>query len=338
MTKLRLALPSEGALYEPTNSFLRACGLGVERASQRRYTAAIPTLSDVEVLYQRSSDIPGEIEENSADIGVTGLDRFLEHRRERGDSVILFEDLGYAVARLVVAVPDGWLDVTSISDLADLALDFREQGRDLRIATKYPRLVSRYFHKRGINYFKLVHASGGLEAAPTMGYADLIADITASGATLRENRLRALNDGIVCKSQASLIGNGRSLFDTSLKLALTKEILERVEAFIRARDFQKVSANIQGNSEKAVAALVTEKPDLSGIQGPTISNVYSIDGKTWFGIQIVVRKEDLVRVVDHLRALGGSGITVNEATYVFRAECESFGALGNTLKKYGDLA
>ena len=76
-----------------------------------------------------------------------------------------------------------------------------------------------------------------------------------------------------------------------------------------------------------------EKPDLAGIQGPTISKVYSSDGKMWFGVQAVVRKDDLVRAVDHFRALGGSGITVNEATYVFRAECESFEALKKALKE-----
>ncbi len=338
MTGLRLALPSEGALYEPTNAFMRACGLGIDRASERRYTAAMPTLPGVEVLYQRSADIPGEIDDGSADLGVTGLDRFLEHRRERGDSLMLFENLGYGAARLVLAVPDGWLDVTSLADLADLALDFRERGRELRIATKYSRLVSRYLHRQGINYFTLVHASGGLEAAPTMGYADLIADISATGATLRENRLRTLTDGVVCTSQAAIIGNGRLLGENGATLALTREILERVEAFIRARDFQRVSANIEGTSEGAVAELVMEKPDLAGIQGPTISKVYSSDGKMWFGVQVVVRKDDLVRAVDHFRVLGGSGITVNEATYVFRAECESFEALTKALDERGDSA
>lgn len=333
MASLRLALPSEGALYEPTNVFLRSCGLGVSRASERRYTAAMPALAGVEVLYQRSSDIPGEVDDGSADLGITGRDRFMEYRREGGDSLMLFEDLSYGSARLVIAVPDGWLDVTTLTDLADLALEFRAKGRELRIATKYPRLVTRFLHRRGINYFSLVHASGGLEAAPTMGYADLIADISATGATLRENRLQALVDGVVCASQASLIGNARLLAQDPDTLALAREILERVEGYIRARDFQRVSANIEGESEQAVADRVMEKRHLAGIQGPTISKVYSDDGKRWFGVQVVVRKEDLVRTVDHLRTLGGSGITLNEATYVFRAKCESYEALVGALKE-----
>ena len=327
MSKLRLAVPSEGALYEPAEQFLRDCGLAVKRASQRRYTAVMPSLPGVDVLYQRSSDIPGEVDDGAADVGITGFDRFLEKRREGGDSLTLYEDLGFGAASLVIAVPDGWLDITSLADLADLALEFRQRGKELRIATKYPRLVSRSLHRRGINFFTLVHASGGLEAAPVMGYADLIADITASGATLRENGLKPLSDGVVRTSQAVLIGNSRLLGDDPEKLAVTREILERVEAYIRARDFQRLSANIQGESEEEVAAMVMRERELAGIHGPTISRVYSDDGKMWFGVQLVVRRKEMIRVVDHLRALGGSGITVNEAAYVFRSECESFDAL-----------
>ena len=327
MSNLRLAVPSEGALYEPAEQFLRDCGLAVKRASQRRYTAVMPSLPGVDVLYQRSSDIPGEVDDGAADVGITGFDRFLEKRREGGDSLTLYEDLGFGAASLVIAVPDGWLDITSLADLADLALEFRQRGKELRIATKYPRLVSRSLHRRGINFFTLVHASGGLEAAPVMGYADLIADITASGATLRENGLKPLSDGVVRTSQAVLIGNSRLLGDDPEKLAVTREILERVEAYIRARDFQRLSANIQGESEEEVAEMVMRERELAGIHGPTISRVYSDDGKMWFGVQLVVQRKDMIRVVDHLRALGGSGITVNEAAYVFRSECESFDAL-----------
>lgn len=327
MSNLRLAVPSEGALYEPAEQFLRDCGLAVKRASQRRYTAVMPSLPGVDVLYQRSSDIPGEVDDGAADVGITGFDRFLEKRREGGDSLTLYEDLGFGAASLVIAVPDGWLDITSLADLADLALEFRQRGKELRIATKYPRLVSRSLHRRGINFFTLVHASGGLEAAPVMGYADLIADITASGTTLRENGLKPLSDGVVRTSQAVLIGNGRRLGDDPEKLAITREILERVEAYIRARDFQRLSANIQGESEEEVAAMVMRERELAGIHGPTISRVYSDDGKMWFGVQLVVQRKEMIRVVDHLRALGGSGITVNEAAYVFRSECESFDAL-----------
>ncbi|MBI2856557.1 MAG: ATP phosphoribosyltransferase, partial [Chloroflexi bacterium] len=173
---LRLAIPSDGELYEPTLAFLRNCGVPVERSSPRRYTAAIPSMPHTTVLFQRAGDIPAKVEEGSADLGISGLDRFLEVRVEAGDSTVVMEDLGYSRCELVVAVPDTWVDVTSMSDLADLSVDLREKGKELRVATKYPRLVQRHLFRHGFNYFSLVQSSGTLEAAPAMGFADVIAD------------------------------------------------------------------------------------------------------------------------------------------------------------------
>ena len=187
---LRLLLPSDGDLHQPTLDFMRDCGLPVRRPNARRYTATVPALPGVEVLFQRTADITSKVEEGSADLGVTGMDRLLEYREDDRRAAVLVDNLGYGRCDLVLAVPDVWLDVTSLADLADLALEFRQEGKQLRIATKYPRLLSEFLHDRGINYFTLAPASGTLEAAPLAGYADLIADLTATGTTLRENRLK----------------------------------------------------------------------------------------------------------------------------------------------------
>ena len=331
---LRLALPSEGALFEGAAQFMASCGLRVSRASSRRYTATVPALPGVEVLFQRQSDITSEIDGESADVGIVGLDRYRESRGEGGDTLLILDDLGFGAASLVLAVPDAWVDVTNVYDLADLALEFKNRGRELRVATKYPRLVKRFLNLRGINYFSLVHASGGLEAAPIMGYADMIADISATGVTLRENRLRPLLDGTVIDSQAALVGNGRLLAADPGRLALMRSILERIESSIRARKYQRISANIQGESAEDVARLVMSERELAGIQGPTVSDVYSDDGRKWFNVQVVVGKGELISAVDHFRGMGGSGITVNEASYVFRARCDSYDRLMSNLRPY----
>ena len=194
-TTLRLVLPSDGDLYETTLSFMQAGGLSVLRPSARRYTGYIPALPGVEVLFQRTADVTQKVEEGSAELGITGLDRYLEYRNDEARVVSLIDDLRYGRCDFVLAVPYSWLDVASMDDLADLALEFHQQGKQFRIATKYPRLLRRYFFDRGINYFSLVPASGALEAAPAAGYADLIADLSATGTTLRENRLKTLEGG-----------------------------------------------------------------------------------------------------------------------------------------------
>ncbi|MCH9018061.1 MAG: ATP phosphoribosyltransferase, partial [Chloroflexi bacterium] len=75
---LRIALPSDGELYESTLSFMRACGLPVSRPNSRRYTGSVPAIPGVEVLFQRTADVTQKVEEGSAELGVTGLDRVLE--------------------------------------------------------------------------------------------------------------------------------------------------------------------------------------------------------------------------------------------------------------------
>ena len=72
---LHMVLPSDGDLHEPTLNFLASCGLPVRRPSARRYTATIPALPGVEVLFQRAADVTQKVEEGSADLGITGLDR-----------------------------------------------------------------------------------------------------------------------------------------------------------------------------------------------------------------------------------------------------------------------
>ena len=248
MSNLRLALPSTGALFEGTSKLFSDCGLGIRRANSRRYTADIPQLPGVDVLFQRQSDITIEIDGGSADIGIVGLDRFYESRLERGETVLIHKDLGFGNSKLVIAVPDAWLDVTSMADLADIALEFRSKGRDLRIASKYQRLVKRFLNQNDVNYVSMVHVSGGLEAAPVIGYADVIADITATGRTLRENDLRILIDGTVIESQSVMVGNARTLANDQNKLQNIRQILKKIDANFRSRDNQSISAKLEGQS------------------------------------------------------------------------------------------
>ena len=273
MSNLRLALPSTGALFEGTSKLFSDCGLGIRRANSRRYTADIPQLPGVDVLFQRQSDITIEIDGGSADIGIVGLDRFYESRLERGETVLIHKDLGFGNSKLVIAVPDAWLDVTSMADLADIALEFRSKGRDLRIATKYQRLVKRFLNQNDVNYVSMVHVSGGLEAAPIIGYADVIADITATGRTLRENDLRILIDGTVMESQSVMVGNARTLANDQNKLQNIREILGKIDANLRTRDNQSISAKIEGQSESETAPQPIQQRELYDSYKRLIENI-----------------------------------------------------------------
>ncbi len=324
---LRIALPSDGELYESTLAFMKSCGLAVSRPNSRRYTGSVPAIPGVEVLFQRTSDVASKVEEGSAELGVTGLDRVLEYRNDERRASVLIEDLEYGRCEFVLAVPNSWMDVTSLSDLADLALEFRQDGKQLRIATKYPRLLRGYLYERGINYFTLVPASGAMEAAPAAGYADLIADVTATGATLRENQLKQLDEGTILSSQSCLIANPVSLGASSGALSMARSIVELMEGHLRAEPYYRVTANVRAASAEEVSSTVLARPDLAGLRGPTVARVYNIEEQDWFNVSLLIKKDRLLEAVDHLRDCGAIDVAASQLSYLFDGHSEAYQAL-----------
>ena len=324
---LRLALPSDGELYDSTMNFMRACGLTVLRPNSRRYTGTVPSIPGVEILFQRSADVSQKVEEGSSELGITGLDRVLEYRNDEGRASVLIEDLEYGRCEFVMAVPDSWMDVTSLSDLADLALEFRQEGKQLRIATKYPRLLRSYLYERGINYFTLVPASGAMEAAPAAGYADLIADLTATGVTLRENRLKQLDEGTILTSQSCLIANPVLLSTSGEALALARSIVELMEGHLRAEPYYRVTANVRASSPEEVSSTVLARPDLAGLRGPTVARVYNVEEQDWFNVSLLIKKGQLLEAVDHLRGCGAIDVAASQLSYLFDGHSEAYQAL-----------
>ncbi len=330
---LRLALPSKGELEEPTLAFLRACGLGVNRPNSRQYTAGIPALRDTVVLFQRAADIPAKVAEGSVDLGITGLDVVRETLPEGSSCGVILDDLDYGQCDLVLAIPETWIDVSSMADLVEVAEEMRAKGMELRVATKYPRLVRQFFLQKGLNYFSMVASSGAIEVAPTMGFADVIADLSSSGTTLRENALKTLVDGTVLSAQACLLGNLVALRHNPTALDTTKALLEMMEAYLRARDYFSVTGNVRGESAEAVAQSVMSQPEVAGIRGPTVAKVYSYYGEAqdWFAATVVVRKRKLMQAVEHLRSIGGSSVTVAPVGYVFEESSTAYCSLVQTL-------
>jgi ATP phosphoribosyltransferase len=314
---LRIVLPSKGEMEAPTLSFLAAAGLPVSRPNPRQYQATMPAVPNAAVVFQRVDDVVNQVADGSADLGIAGLNNVRESQRGRESLIVVIEDLGYSTCELVLAVPDTWIDVATIGDLADVAVEFRERGRDLRIATKYRHLTSEFLLRNGITQFTLVDSQGAMEAAPNVGNADLIADLTSSGTTLRENHLKTIVGGTILRSQACLIANRETVGACRDRLAGVRKILELIEARRRAAGFLRITANICGESEEQVAAQIWARPELAGLAGPTVSRVYGQGPDRWYAVAIVVRDDVLLDAVEHLRAVGGSGVTVLPATYVF---------------------
>src|SRR5258708_32785480 len=111
--------------------------------------------------------------------------------------VVVHGELGFRRCSLVIAVPEGWVDVSSVADLAEVSVELRSAGRELRVATKYPNLARQFLYDRGMSHFELVEVSGAIEAAPALETAAIICDLTSSGVTLPENQLKTIAVGNV---------------------------------------------------------------------------------------------------------------------------------------------
>jgi ATP phosphoribosyltransferase len=189
---ITVAIPT-GYLLPGALRLLRAAGLaGVDPDDIGRRLILRPS-PDLTLVTVRPLDVSAYVDHGSADLGIVGKDALWETERVHYELL----DLGFGGCRLVMAVPDRSL----------LA------GRDtwppmMRVATKYLGASRRYFEAVG-QETELIKLYGSVELAPLIGLADAVVDITATGGTLRENRLREVVE--VDRSTARLIGNQVSL-------------------------------------------------------------------------------------------------------------------------------
>lgn len=328
--KVTLALPSKGALAEPALSFLSDCGLRVEKPNPRQYTGMIGAVPAIEVLFQRATDVLYKVADGTAQLGITGLDVVAEHPFD--EVIIVQEDLRFGECKLVVAVPESWIDVSSVIDLVEIAVDLREQqGRNLRVATKYTHLSRQFLHEQGIRQFTLVNADGAIEAAPTIGYADVIIDLVQTGTTLRENNLKPLEDGVVVSSQACLIGNRVALETNPNALDTSRLLLEYVDATMQGKRYTQLTVNIRGESPEAIARRITDNPVTRGLQGPTIAPIFGIE-PDWYTVTLIIHNRDLLTAVDYLRTIGGMQTTATPVRYAFMECSPTFLRLQQALK------
>jgi ATP phosphoribosyltransferase len=321
---VRLSLPSKGRLMDDSMNFLSDCGLHVDKPNPRQYQARIRSLPDMLVLFQRPGDIVVSVRDGSVEFGLTGMDVIAERQGDNGDVLVLHDALGFGFCALTLAVPETWEDVVDLTSLRQRTQTF---DRPLRVVTKYPTLTDRFLTIHDIPH-TLISAEGTLETAPAIGYADIISDLVSSGQTLRDNRLRALTDGVIQQSQAALIANKQSLKQNPHALSVARYLLEYFDAHLRASDNLAIFANMRGTSPEAIGERIFSQLTISGLQGPTISKVIvREDDPNWYAVNIIVRRSELFQAINELRAIGGSGVIAVPVTYIFDEEPPRYRAM-----------
>ena len=203
---LSLAIPSKGRLKDNCNAWFAERGAVMEQTSGGRgYRATLAGLPDVEVMLLSASEIAASLLAGDVHMGITGEDLLREEAPELTGRMHLIKPLGFGFADVVVAVSRAWVDVSTMADLDDVSAAFvHNTRRRLRVATKYAQLTRRFFAEHRIADYRIVASSGATEGAPAAGTAEVIVDITTTGATLRDNGLKILDDGVILKSQAQL--------------------------------------------------------------------------------------------------------------------------------------
>jgi ATP phosphoribosyltransferase len=204
--RLAIAVPSKGRLKEDAESLFARAALPLRKAGHERgYRGLVEGLADVDVVFLSAAEIVHQLRTGRVHLGITGEDLIRETLPDADAAVTSLAPLGFGRADVVVAVPDCWIDVSRMADLEDVAVQFsRAHGRRLRVATKYMNLTRRFFASHGVAGYRIVESVGATEGTPAAGTAELIVDITTTGMTLRANHLKALEDGLILKSQAHL--------------------------------------------------------------------------------------------------------------------------------------
>lgn len=235
-----LAVPSKGRLEEKSAEIFARAGLTLMRDGARGYQGKMAGIDDLRVEYVSAGDIAARLAEGSVHMGITGEDLLREEIADFNSAIHLVSPLGFGQADVVVAIPDGWVDVTTMNDLADVAAEFRARhGRRLRVATKYTHLTTDFFARHGADDCELVQSFGATEGAPGSGAAEAIVDITSTGATLAANNLRIPDDGVILKSEAQLAASLKADWSDKARAA-AKFILTRLEAYQTAKKQIKV--------------------------------------------------------------------------------------------------
>ena len=225
---IRLGLPSKGRMKQQVEAFFLHKGLElVDVGSSREYLAKFKQDQKIQIILIAPSDIPLEIKKANLDIGITGRDLVFEKIIGWQKWMLEFKRLNFGKADLVLGIPQFWIDVNHLDDLDDVAYLLRQKyGQRLRIATKYQNITRDFLIDNQVTNFEIIESQGATEGAIVNGIADVVVDISSTGETLKQNKLKMIEQGTLLRSSASIFINSsyykKNKSDPELKRFLAK--------------------------------------------------------------------------------------------------------------------
>ena len=274
---LRIAVQSNGRLYDETMMLLEEAGIKLNKAKRTLLLSAKDF--PVEVLFLRDDDIPQSVANGTADVGIVGENEYVEKESEAE----LIKRLGFSKCRLSLAIPKD----------EDYNGVIWFEGKT--IATSYPGILKTFLQEKGIKANTHV-ITGSVEIAPGIGLADAIFDIVSSGSTLVSNQLKEVE--VVMQSEALLIGN-KDLTDE--KREILNELLFRFEAIQMAEGKKYVLLNAPKDKLDEIIEV------LPGMKSPTVTPLANGE---WVSVQSVIAEKHFWEIIGKLKSLGAEGILV----------------------------
>jgi ATP phosphoribosyltransferase len=317
-TPFVVAVPSKGRLQENAEAFFAQANLTLAKPrGAREYRGTISCLDNVEIAYLSASEIAAQLARGAVHLGITGEDLIRESIHDADKRVMLIESLGFGSANVVVAVPQAWIDVRTMADLDDVATSFRAQhNHRMRVATKYINLTRNFFAAHGVVDYRIVESAGATEGAPAAGTAELIVDITTTGATLAANGLKVLDDGVMLRSHANLVASRDADWSDEAR-ETARIILDHIAASARARKYKEVRTRFAACN----AALLAEAHNRFGVVSP-------FGGPTSSGmVTLHCPPTQLYALGSFLRDHGAETVSIASLEYVFDRDNPLFAKL-----------
>jgi ATP phosphoribosyltransferase len=323
-TPFVVAVPSKGRLQENAEAFFAQANLTLAKPrGAREYRGTMPCLDNVEIAYLSASEIAAQLARGAVHLGITGEDLIRENIHDADKRVMLIESLGFGSANVVVAVPQAWIDVRTMADLDDVATSFRARhNHRMRVATKYINLTRNFFAAQGVVDYRIVESAGATEGAPAAGTAELIVDITTTGATLAANGLKVLDDGVMLRSHANLVASRDADWSDSAR-ETARIILDHIAASARARKYKEVRTRFAACNDALLAEAHNRFGVASPFGGPTSSGMVTLH----------CPPTQLYALGSFLRDHGAETVSVASLDYVFDRDNPLFAKLQTFLEQ-----
>jgi ATP phosphoribosyltransferase len=274
---LRVAVPNKGQLSDPARDMLREAGYAAA-ANSRELVVQDPE-NDVEFFFLRPRDIATYVGRGTLDVGITGEDLLADS----GSQATTILELGFAPSTFRLAAPQG--TAKAASDLA---------GK--RIATSYPTILNNWLVANGLAA-DVVTLDGAVENAVRLGVADAVADVVATGTTLKQAGLEIIGDPIF-KSQSVLIARNNIQDQNAVDV-----FVRRLQGVIVARAYVLVDYDIPNTLIDKACAITP------GIESPTVSSLHD---SAWSAVRAMVPRKQVHAVMDELYDLGARGVIVTD--------------------------